>query len=86
MLTQDTRRIEIYTGRPLRVIKNKSNDLWASREAEMRALLAKGVVPISEMMKSGEVDPKTHFGGPLSRHSQVSQHLCVRILAVADSK
>ena len=22
------------------------------------------------MMKNGEVDPKTHFGGPLSRHSQ----------------
>ena len=22
------------------------------------------------MMKSGEVDPKTHFGGPLSRHGQ----------------
>ena len=25
---------------------------------------------VAEMMKNGEVDPKTHFGGPLSRHSQ----------------
>lgn len=41
----------------------------------MRELLAKGIVPISEMMKNGEVDPKTHFGGPLSRHSQVSPQL-----------
>jgi NAD(P)H-dependent flavin oxidoreductase YrpB (nitropropane dioxygenase family) len=71
----DTRRIEIYTGRPLRVIKNKSNDDWANREAEMRELLAKGIVPIGEMMKTGEVDPKTHFGGPLSRHNQVSPNL-----------
>ena len=41
----------------------------------MRELLAKGIVPISEMMKNGEVDPNTYFGGPLSRHSQVSPQL-----------
>ena len=46
-------RIEIYTGRPLRVIKNKSNDDWANRESEMRELLGKGIVPIGEMMKTG---------------------------------
>ena len=57
--TQDTRRIEIYTGRPLRVIKNKSNDDWANRESEMRELLGKGIVPIGEMMKTGAEQNKT---------------------------
>jgi NAD(P)H-dependent flavin oxidoreductase YrpB (nitropropane dioxygenase family) len=58
----DTRRIEIYTGRPLRVIKNKLNDEWARKEGEMRELLGQGKIPIAEMMKSGEVNPKTYFG------------------------
>ena len=68
--SNDTRRIEIYTGRPLRVIKNKYNDKWAKQESKMRSLLAKGVIPIQQAMKEGEVDPKTYFGGPLSRHGQ----------------
>jgi NAD(P)H-dependent flavin oxidoreductase YrpB (nitropropane dioxygenase family) len=66
----DTRRIEIYTGRPLRVIKNKLNDSWAKREGEMRDLLASGIIPISQIIKDGEADAKTWFGGPLSRHQQ----------------
>eukprot|EP00935_MAST-01C_sp_MAST-1C-sp1_P001829 g1829.t1 len=68
--SKDTRRIEIFTGRPLRVIKNKLTEDWANREAEMRDLLAKGVVPINQMMKDGDVDHRTYFGGPLSRHDQ----------------
>ena len=53
----DTRRIEIYSGRPLRVIKNEMNDYWAQNEVEMRDLLGKGVVPISHVYKSGEYMP-----------------------------
>jgi len=68
--SKDTRRIEIYTGRPLRVIKNKLNDEWANKEAEMRHLLSTGVVPIQQMMQDGTVDHRTFFGGPLSRHGQ----------------
>ena len=30
----DTRRIEIYTGRPLRVVKNKHNDMWSKQEGK----------------------------------------------------
>ena len=56
--SNDTRRIEIYTGRPLRVIKNKYNDKWAKQESKMRSLLAKGIIPIQQAMKEGEVDPK----------------------------
>ena len=68
--SNDTRRIEIYTGRPLRVIKNKYNDEWANREAEMRELLGKGIEPIQQAMRDGKINPKTYFGGPLSRHGQ----------------
>jgi NAD(P)H-dependent flavin oxidoreductase YrpB (nitropropane dioxygenase family) len=68
--SNDTRRIEIYTGRPLRVIKNKYNNDWARREPEMRALLAKGTIPVYQDMADGKLDPKKFFGGPLSRHAQ----------------
>lgn len=66
----DTRRIEIYTGRPLRVIKNPVNDYWAQNEGEMRELLNKGVVPIGPFIKSGgeyapgKKIPRDYFGGP----------------------
>jgi len=65
----DTRRIEIYSGRPLRVIKNPVNEYWAQNEGEMREMLNKGVVPIGKLLKDGEYAPgqklpKDHFGGP----------------------
>ena len=46
------------------------NDEWAQKEGEMRALLAKGKIPIADAMQKGEIDHKTYFGGPLSRHGQ----------------
>jgi len=65
----DTRRIEIYSGRPLRVIKNPLNEYWANNEVEMRQLLAKGVVPIAHMQQKGEwapgkAVPRNLFSGP----------------------
>eukprot|EP00440_Ansanella_granifera_P014207 gb/GFBE01015442.1/.p1 GENE.gb/GFBE01015442.1/~~gb/GFBE01015442.1/.p1 ORF type:complete len:368 (+),score=88.79 gb/GFBE01015442.1/:1-1104(+) len=42
----DTHRSEIYTGRPMRIIKNKYSVSWEQdRSTEMRELLATGVIP-----------------------------------------
>ena len=41
----ETIRSEIYTGRPARSIQTPYNLDWAKREAEMRDLLSKGVIP-----------------------------------------
>eukprot|EP00931_Biecheleriopsis_adriatica_P056009 TRINITY_DN331_c0_g1_i1.p1 TRINITY_DN331_c0_g1~~TRINITY_DN331_c0_g1_i1.p1 ORF type:complete len:368 (-),score=84.74 TRINITY_DN331_c0_g1_i1:289-1392(-) len=42
----DTHRTEIYTGRPLRIIKNKYSKSWEEdRAKEMRGLLKQGVIP-----------------------------------------
>ncbi|CAK9032994.1 unnamed protein product [Durusdinium trenchii] len=42
----DTHRTEIYTGRPMRIIKNKYSENWeVERNKEMRDLLKKGVIP-----------------------------------------
>merc|ERR1712151_647436 len=70
--SDDTRRIEIYSGRPLRVLKNPVNDYWAQHETEMREMLAKGVVPVSTFFQSGEYAPgkkmpKGYFGGPFPK-------------------
>lgn len=51
--SSDTHRIEVYTGRPLRVIKNNYSLSWIGREAEMRELLQSGVVPHARDMKAG---------------------------------
>eukprot|EP00662_Eupelagonemidae_sp_cell21_P041863 gene41863-66071_t len=48
----DTRRIEIYSGRPLRVLKNPVNDYWAAHEQGWE-----GVVPIGKMYQDGEYAP-----------------------------
>lgn len=62
----DTIRSEIYTGRPLRCLKNKHNLDWANREAEMRDLLAKGKVPIRKDLEDGTIDFNI-FVGPTTR-------------------
>lgn len=67
--SDQTRRIEIYTGRPLRVIKNEMNDYWADNVKEMKDLLSKGVIPLRHMRKTGEWAegkklPKDFFMGP----------------------
>lgn len=41
----ETIRSEIYTGRPARSIQTPYNLDWATREGEMRELLASGVIP-----------------------------------------
>jgi NAD(P)H-dependent flavin oxidoreductase YrpB (nitropropane dioxygenase family) len=61
----DTRRIEIYSGRPLRVIKNAMNDYWENNVVERKALLAKGVVPVYKLVNDGEWAP----GKPLPRRA-----------------
>lgn len=70
--SDQTRRIEIFSGRPMRVIKTPLNDYWAQHEAEMRELLAKGTVPIEKMWekrewKPGERFPKGYFNGPAAK-------------------
>jgi NAD(P)H-dependent flavin oxidoreductase YrpB (nitropropane dioxygenase family) len=43
----DTMRSLVYTGRPLRILKNEYAESWENeRAAEMKELLAKGVLPI----------------------------------------
>ena len=59
--SNDTRRIEIYSGRPLRVIKNKYNDEWAANEGKMRELLDKGIVPVQHEIAEGRLK-KNFFG------------------------
>mmetsp|Transcript_2409 Transcript_2409/g.5583 ORF Transcript_2409/g.5583 Transcript_2409/m.5583 type:complete len:385 (+) Transcript_2409:48-1202(+) len=68
----DTRRIEIYSGRPMRVIKNPLNEYWSQREQEMRQLLERGVVPIEKMFRDGEWAPgkkipRDLFSGPQAK-------------------
>ena len=42
----DTHRTEIYTGRPMRIIKNKYSENWeVERAKEMRELLKTGKIP-----------------------------------------
>eukprot|EP01043_Picozoa_sp_COSAG02_P015856 COSAG02_NODE_685_length_18484_cov_49.605330_4_plen_361_part_00 len=43
--SSQTIRSEIYTGRPARSIQTPYNLGWAKREAEMRELLQKGIIP-----------------------------------------
>eukprot|EP01116_Phalansterium_solitarium_P003251 TRINITY_DN1400_c0_g1_i1.p1 TRINITY_DN1400_c0_g1~~TRINITY_DN1400_c0_g1_i1.p1 ORF type:complete len:359 (+),score=160.05 TRINITY_DN1400_c0_g1_i1:583-1659(+) len=52
----DTIRTTIYTGRPMRVLKNSYNVDWEeNRNEEHKELLAKGVVPVMEdFQKNGE--------------------------------
>lgn len=67
--SDQTRRTEIFSGRPMRVVKTKLNDYWATNEAEMRELLAKGIVPVEKMFEKkewapGQSFPKDVFFGP----------------------
>jgi hypothetical protein len=44
--------IRIYTGRPLRVIKNDSVVDWnENQQAEIKELTAKGIVPYEEQLR-----------------------------------
>eukprot|EP00437_Effrenium_voratum_P016565 CAMPEP_0181456366 /NCGR_PEP_ID=MMETSP1110-20121109/31237_1 /TAXON_ID=174948 /ORGANISM="Symbiodinium sp., Strain CCMP421" /LENGTH=367 /DNA_ID=CAMNT_0023580781 /DNA_START=52 /DNA_END=1155 /DNA_ORIENTATION=- len=45
----DTHRTEIYTGRPMRIIKNRYSVSWeVERSKEMRQLLQEGVIPYTK--------------------------------------
>eukprot|EP00747_Dinoflagellata_sp_TGD_P220419 gnl/TRDRNA2_/TRDRNA2_92414_c0_seq1.p1 gnl/TRDRNA2_/TRDRNA2_92414_c0~~gnl/TRDRNA2_/TRDRNA2_92414_c0_seq1.p1 ORF type:complete len:398 (-),score=68.38 gnl/TRDRNA2_/TRDRNA2_92414_c0_seq1:83-1225(-) len=59
--SDQTRRIEIFSGRPMRVVKTPLNDYWATHEAEMREMLAKGIVPIEAMFQKREWAPGKRF-------------------------
>jgi len=51
-----TYRTEIYTGRPMRITKNKYVDDWnANRGEEMKELLQSGVVPIKHDLDSRKI-------------------------------
>jgi NAD(P)H-dependent flavin oxidoreductase YrpB (nitropropane dioxygenase family) len=59
-----TVRTIIFTGRPMRVLKNSYIDGWESRPDEIKRLVAQGVIPVpnemEELSKSGkDIDPKT---------------------------
>ena len=50
--SHETIRSEIYTGRPARSIQTSYNLDWATKEAEMRALLQAGKIPMVEDLKA----------------------------------
>lgn len=51
----DTHRTLIYTGRPLRIIKNPYSEMWEdSRQAEQKKLLESGTIPYSLDMEAVE--------------------------------
>merc|ERR1712187_842421 len=50
----DTMRTIIYTGRPLRVIKNDYAKEWATKPNEITELTSKGIIPIEHDFKTRE--------------------------------
>jgi len=58
----DTIRTTIFTGRPMRVIKNEYIMLWEnSRQQEMKELQSQGVIPYTK-----DVDERTKQGGEIT--------------------
>jgi len=58
-----TVRTIIFTGRPMRVLKNPYIDSWEARPEEIKRLTSQGIIPVpnemEEMSKDGkEIDPK----------------------------
>ena len=66
--SEDTTRIEIFSGRPMRVLKTAYTDKWETPEkvAEMQKLLAKGTIPLYEDVKNKEATMADH-GRPMSQ-------------------
>jgi len=53
----DTMRTIIYTGRPLRIVKNDYALDWETNKSdEIKELTGKGIIPIERDMKSGDMD------------------------------
>ena len=61
----DTHKSEIYSGRPMRILKNKHNLDWANRESEIRDLLSKGIVPFYQDHEKGII--LSEQMGPLAK-------------------
>lgn len=65
----DTMRSIVYTGRPMRIIKNKYALHWEQeRRAEMMELTAKGVIPVKHDM----ANPNPELAGMVSDEDRVS--------------
>lgn len=57
----DTYRTLVYTGRPMRIVKNKYIDDWhENRAGEIKQLLAKGVLPYNYDMDNNPNPPPMH--------------------------
>ena len=58
--SEDTTRIEIFSGRPMRVIRNEYTDLWETPEKvkEMHELMNKGIVPAYKDREEDSADSK----------------------------
>eukprot|EP00913_Durusdinium_trenchii_P021966 g20639.t1 len=72
----DTHRTEIYTGRPMRIIKNKYSENWeVERNKEMRDLLKKGVIPYTtdvELLEEKAEGKKQDVPTPVGTSSSAS--------------
>lgn len=74
----DTYRTLIYTGRPMRIIKNKYADNWENnRREEMQDLLENGVIPIQDDVNKRKIAPKDRM--------EVIPHLCGQVAGAIDS-
>lgn len=67
----DTYRSLVYTGRPLRIIKNDYATKWQTeRRAEMEKLLSEGTLPMTHDLKSGKAPSDTwattHLAGQVA--------------------
>jgi NAD(P)H-dependent flavin oxidoreductase YrpB (nitropropane dioxygenase family) len=71
-----TIRTPIYTGRPMRVLRNPMNEDWESKTAEINDLIGKGVIPITS-------DERLQTGGQPGRRCRAI-HRYRRPSALAD--
>jgi len=63
---EDTYRTIIYTGRPMRVIRNPIADDWEeNRAAEIKSLTQSGIVPIEQTIKEVEAGTSKYTGKDL---------------------
>jgi len=73
----DTYRSLIYTGRPMRIIKNEyASDWHENRREEMQKNLDSGVIPIEADVKARKITTKDH--------TRVLPHLCGQVCGAID--
>merc|ERR1719382_2106566 len=59
--SNDTTRIEAFTGRPCRVMRTPYVKSWEARPEELRKSLSEGVIPFSKEMEEGKVSLSEFF-------------------------